>query len=448
MPRQIEGDFTHPDVVIISMGDNIQQLEELIQKQSAHADLGFINDSFNLIDGLQQHFQVVKSQSEQNADQLAQFETLIELSNLLNSGLNLSQLLEKIIDSVVRLTGAERAYLMLQDENNRLNVAIARNWNKSSLSAEDVKYSSTVINQVLEKREAKVISNAQHDQLIKNAESVAEFHLLSIFCIPLISQDKVIGVLYADNNREQGVFSIEIVPLLTAFASQAAIALENAHLYEQIKSNLNSLDVTRDAERRRLRNDLHDGIGSTLAAINLALDRTRSLISNNPSRAAEILLEVKTDVQQSIGVIRQLIEELRPPELEKGLLIALRDRFARFNSFETVRIEFLEPESLPRLSDHVAANLYLIALEAVTNVIRHAQASQCRVQFVVRENGISLSVEDDGRGFQPEQADGNGVASIKQRVHDLGGELSIDSSPTKGTCLRIETPFVKANSIP
>ncbi|MBI1279234.1 MAG: GAF domain-containing protein [Anaerolineaceae bacterium] len=447
MPRQIDANFTHSNPVLETIWENIQQLEDVIQSQASQADIGFISDTSDLLEALQQQFQIIKNQSEQNADRLSQFETLIELSNLLNSGLNVSQVLEKIIDSVVLLTGAERAYLMLQDENNRLNIAIARNWNKATLSEDEVKYSRTVIDGVLQTGKARVISNAQSDTSTQNAKSVVQLHFLSIFCIPLISQDKIIGVLYADNNHEQDVFSTENIPVLTAFASQAAIALENAHLYEQIKSNLNSLDTMRDAERRRLRNDLHDGIGSTLAAINLGLDRTRSLISNNPGRAAEVLLEVKSDVQQSIAVIRQVIEELRPPELEKGLLVALRERFERFNSFETVHIEFLEPPFLPRLSDHVAANLYLIALEAVTNVIRHAHATECRVEFIVYETGIRLSVDDNGRGFQPAQVDGTGVTSIKQRVKDLGGSYSIDSNPSKGTYLLIEAPFVKVNSI-
>lgn len=166
-------------------------------------------------------------------------EELVSISALLTSSLDLAEVLESVLDSVIRLTGAERAYLMLkQPSTDDLRVQVARNQNQENISDDDVTFSEGIIEAAINAREPVVTTNAQSDARFEARQSVMSHALRSIIVIPLFLGDEIVGVLYADNRIEAGIFRQESIPILSAYANQAAIAISNARLFERVKGDL------------------------------------------------------------------------------------------------------------------------------------------------------------------------------------------------------------------
>ncbi len=200
--------------------------------------------------------QSVKVTSNRLDQQLQRFEELVRISALLTSSLELSDVLEDVMDTVVSLTGAERAYLMLYDEDGELTVRAARNWNQQTINESEVGLSQSVVDAAVSERRPILTTNAQADTRFMDQESIVMQKLRSILCIPAILGDKPVGVLYADNRLKKGVFTEEIIPILTAFGNQVAIAIANAQLHgkvqddlQQAKMQIKELQINVDANK-------------------------------------------------------------------------------------------------------------------------------------------------------------------------------------------------------
>ena len=163
---------------------------------------------------------------------------LTEIGQVVNSTLELDEVLRTVMDSIVGLSRAERGFLMLKDEQGNLVPHVARNWEKESISSTEAAVSRTVIQKVAETGEAILTTNAQEDPRLSAQESIIAFNLRSILCVPLKVKNDLIGVIYADNRIRSGIFSETERDLLSAFANQAAVAIENARLFSSLKRTL------------------------------------------------------------------------------------------------------------------------------------------------------------------------------------------------------------------
>ncbi|MDZ4768634.1 MAG: GAF domain-containing protein [Chloroflexota bacterium] len=171
--------------------------------------------------------------------QLDSLEELLRTFQLITSSLELDEVLEDVMDTVIRITGAERAYLMLKHrETGELEIAVARNWDRENIGEEDAGFSRSVVAHALEENQAIITTNAQADKRFANVKSIMAHNLRSILCVPLAITGRPIGVLYADNRITNDVFRHEAIPLLTAFGTQAAIAIGNAQRYGEVKRDL------------------------------------------------------------------------------------------------------------------------------------------------------------------------------------------------------------------
>lgn len=206
----------------------------------------------NLINQTEVQKQNLKKNSRKLSRQLGQMQELVRTSALMTSSLDLERVLEDVIDTVIQLTGAERAFLMLKS-GEELKIHAARDWDKESLSDKEVSFSRGIINSAMEQGKPLITTNAQEDSRFSGMASVVSHDLRSIIVIPLIWQEKVQGVLYADNRLMMGVFNMDIIPLLTAFANQAAIAIANARLFERVKDDL--VQAQREVQRLRIQID-------------------------------------------------------------------------------------------------------------------------------------------------------------------------------------------------
>jgi GAF domain-containing protein len=188
---------------------------------------------------MEQHLGKLEKQGLKVVHQLDQQKELMRTMALITSSLELDQVLAEVMDTVIHMTGAERAYLMLRDKNGGdLSIRAARNWDRETMPQGDVIFSSSIVNAALEQQVPIITTNAEDDARFESKRSVVTHGLRSVVCIPLSLRGQVVGVLYADNRIEQGIFSNDDVPLLTAFGTQAAIAIENARQFGRVKDDL------------------------------------------------------------------------------------------------------------------------------------------------------------------------------------------------------------------
>ena len=165
---------------------------------------------------------------------LGMLETLLDITRSINSTLNLNELLEMIVDSVIKLADADRGFLMLAGREGDFQFRIARDREQKGLEERDFEISSSIVKDVRDKAEPLFISDLQDSDQFKNQESVIDLQLRTAVCVPLVLDDKVIGVIYTDSNRITTEFSAADLPIVTAFAAQAAIAIENAKLHGEV----------------------------------------------------------------------------------------------------------------------------------------------------------------------------------------------------------------------
>lgn len=215
---------------------SVEQLLQLLKQRNLQVSL----DLSGLVRGLRRDLSSTNQIVGQSAAKIQQLQELVRTSALINSSLELDRVLEDVIDTVVLITGAERAYLMLREpESGELVPRTARNWERQSLSENDVTFSSTIVNAAIEAGQPILTNNFQDDPRFKSGSLSLKIHgARSILCIPLLLRDKPVGVLYVDKRIQRDLFSPDILPILGAFANQAATAIENARLFGQVRADL------------------------------------------------------------------------------------------------------------------------------------------------------------------------------------------------------------------
>jgi signal transduction histidine kinase len=200
------------------------------------------------------------------------------------------------------------------------------------------------------------------------------------------------------------------------------------------------LVTAREEERRRLRRDLHDGLGPQLASLTLTLAAARELLRHDVDAADMLLQELSTHTQAAIADIRRVVYDLRPPALDDlGLVLALREQAAHYSQ-AGLQITIDAPDHLSPLPAAVDVAAYRIVQEALTNVVRHAQAHTCVVCLTLGD-ALIVVIRDDGTGLPPGGRAGVGLTSMRERSAELGGTCVIETAPGRGTCIRVELPL-------
>ena len=225
----------------IALAEQMTALRQVIQKTSAALQSARYEVPPEALEGLSQAEGEIERLAKLIASAEAQFRhmlALTEIGQVVNSTLELGEVLRIVMDNIVGLSHAERGFLMLKDETGSLVTRVARNWEKESINPTESAVSHTVIQKVVESGEAILTTNAQQDPRLSGQESIIAFNLRSILCVPLKVKNDLIGVIYADNRIRAGIFSETERDLLSAFANQAAVAIENARLFSSLKNTL------------------------------------------------------------------------------------------------------------------------------------------------------------------------------------------------------------------
>lgn len=273
-------------------------------------------------------------------------------------------------------------------------------------------------------------------------ESAMKTHYESITRLSLDYQSEHIGQLWLAP-REQGKgFTQAENNLLETVARQASIAAYNVRLTEELQRSREEIITTREEERRRLRRDLHDGLGPILASMSFRLDAVKNLMDSDIDNAKTVVAELKEQVQSSLSEIRRIAYDLRPPALDElGLIGALREHIVSLDS-ASERVFLLDaPQELPSLSAAVEVATYRIAMEAITNVQRHSNAAQCTISLSF-EADVELEIVDDGCGITSNARAGVGTTAMRERAAELGGKCIIENNAPHGTRVYAVIPLV------
>ena len=274
-----------------------------------------------------------------------------------------------------------------------------------------------------------------------SSKVVAEFgdEPESLEHLPLIHQSKTIGQLVFARRSPNELFSESEYKLLRNVSRQTGAAVHSAKLTADLRRSRMQLVTAREEERRRLRRDLHDGLGPTLAGVTLRIDNARNKLMSNPDQTDTILVETKEQIQDTIGDIRRLVYELRPPALDDmGLVNAVRS-YVDKQKIDGLKISIDDSKGLSPLPAAVEVAAYRIALEGISNVIRHAQATVAVIRFSPEQDKLTVEIVDNGIGLPEPIPVGVGMTSMRERAEELSGQLNlIPQSP--GTLLRVCLP--------
>lgn len=261
---------------------------------------------------------------------------------------------------------------------------------------------------------------------------------------PLRYQTEVVGYLVVSQRSPGEAFTEREQRLLADMAAQAGAMAYSVRLTAALQRSREKLVLTREEERRRIRRDLHDGLGPTLASQTFALDAILDLMETDPQEAARLAHSLKSQSQETVAEVRRLVYELRPPALDQlGLAGALQAHVVQLNHPQNLQILITaDPDPLPPLSAAVEVAAFRIALEAITNVVRHARARQCEVCLLLVGNGrphLHIEVSDDGIGLPSGHHQGVGLHSMRERTEELGGSLVVENL-ARGTRVTARLP--------
>jgi signal transduction histidine kinase len=270
----------------------------------------------------------------------------------------------------------------------------------------------------------------------------------------LIYQSELVGELRVSPRGPDDPITEADKRLLEDIAHQAGIAVHATRLTADLQQSRARLITAREEERRRMRRDLHDGIGPTLAGMTLKVGAIRNVLTSDPTAADKLLDELGRAIETSMADIRRLVYALRPPALDElGLVAALRAQAAQYQLPEIgakgdriqthFQVTIDAPTNFPSLPAAVEVAVYRIACEALTNIARHAKARTCHITLALDDVALRLEVSDDGVGLASERRTGIGLVSMRERAEELGGSCAITSNPGQGARILAVLPLAK-----
>lgn len=262
----------------------------------------------------------------------------------------------------------------------------------------------------------------------------------SFLGVPIVSRGDVIGALYLTDKVDGSEFDDDDERVIVVLAAHAAIAIENARLFEA------SRDLSVMEERNRLARELHDAMAQNLFSLSLTAEAAVGLLRTDPDRAAAELERVQELAHHTQVELRSLVFGLRPPQLDAdGLVATVGKQLEVMSRAHGIKVD-LRSRGNADLGTRVEGELYRIIQEALSNVVRHAHAATVTVDIDLADPTLSVVVRDDGAGFDPTARGIRerrlGLTSMRERAQGLGGTARIESSIGAGTTVRVEVPNV------
>lgn len=360
-----------------------------------------------------------------------ELESLLAMSQRLNLELDLDELLNHILQSVEQLVPQAEAP-SLWFYNAKTDEIRFQAWHGHDIEVTPrrVVVGNSFLGQVLQEQKPKVFNNPQ--DLIESSPSIAPLvqETKTVVGVPLLWQNKSIGILLAGNTTEGTVFNDHTVRLLTSLAAQASMGIHNAQLIQHVRAMSFQLLYAEEEERRRIATELHDEIGGLLTMLKMQLRRETN------SNAVD-------HVNRLIKRVRHITLDLRPAVLDDlGLVAALEEYIERYTDQTGVYVEFqTDITSTHRFDSNIEVTLYRMVQEALTNVARHAEIKRAQVLLHRDPGQLTVHVIDEGVGFAKERVlqdtATHGLSGMKERAQLIGGTVKIDAAPGAGTHITV-----------
>jgi signal transduction histidine kinase len=369
---------------------------------------------------------------------LRQLESLNEIGNALASEVDLEPLLGLVARRLRELVEAKLVLIALP-ERDALRVAAADGENAEDAAGMELALSGSKAGRVLERGRSERIDSVLEDPEI-DQQATRRLGVHSTLYVPLIVRGRPIGVVIAHNKQGPSpAFSEDDLRLAESLADRAAIAVD---LSRQVsRDSVRRVVEAQELERARLARELHDETGQALTSILLGLKPLEQMADSEEARAA--VASVRALVVSTLQDVRRLAVELRPSALDDfGLVPAVERLTETFREQSGLTVDLETQLGKERLAREAETTLYRVIQEALTNIVKHADAGRVSILLQRKDGAVVAVVEDDGSGFDPSatRADALGLAGMRERVALAGGRLQVESAPGSGTTLVAEVP--------
>jgi len=377
-------------------------------------------------------------------DERERHREVLAINRAIASAEDYDEVLRRVVDGTATFTGATACLLLLSQEDG-----LARVVRSVGIDPARAARLAVPLNERIDRELRGLLGFQARDEFVG---------------VPVIGKRGMMGVLAVYRQAPQAVEGVRDDELISAFADQAAIALDNAeriterkraeeHLRrsgEQLRALATKLQSIREEEKSRIARDLHDELGQALAALKIHLRSLESAIGALGGDGGKTLLDrvvaASALADETVETVHRIAVELRPGTLDHlGLGVTLQQEARRFEQRTGIRCDTHLPEHLPALEPELATALYRICQEAMTNVFRHAEASRVAVRLDVASDSVTLEVDDDGRGFDFASLhipSALGLLGMIERARALGGEVTFrQASAGRGTVVSASIPF-------
>ncbi len=395
------------------------------------------------------------SQFESAKDWLQGLTLVEEIGQHLSSTLNLDEVLALLLKRVTEALDAEDGSILLTEElSGDLIFQISLGSISEEIKPFRIPKGEGIAGEVALTGVPIRVDNAQKDKRhFKQIDIDTGFLTKTILCVPLLTRQKVIGVIEVFNKRS-GPFTDEDQVILSSIANFAAIAIENARLHQSVLAERDRVVQTQEEISRKLQRDLHDGPTQLVAAIQMNLDFAKQALKQDPALVEKELDEMMELAKKATHQMRTLLFELRPLVLEtQGLEAALRTFLKRRQKDERTALHLTvtstrHDNAIPRLVSKSEMAIFAIVQEAVNNALKHAMADNIYVTLNLKKDILSVNILDDGQGFDLNAVSNNyedrgsyGMINIKERAAVAGGNLTMKSAPGAGTEIQVDIPL-------
>jgi two-component system sensor histidine kinase DegS len=368
---------------------------------------------------------------------------------IVTGSLELEQILKDALDKVLEVTSLDAGLIFFLDKQTQELILTAyRGVAKESAAGVDrLKLGEGFCGRVAQSGEVMVIKDSSRDPRLTRL-AVRREGLRSQIIVPLKSKDEVQGVL-AVATRSSSQFLPEELELITVIGNQIGVAIENAHLYANMRFYARQITRAQENERKRIARELHDDTIQALVALSRRLDALSTLSEQLPQPAMRYLQQLRELTTGALRNVRRFVQDMRPPALDHlGLIPALEGLTSDLTEKEGIEVEFTVEGERRRLTPEEELVLFRIAQETLNNVRRHSQASRVVIQMEFYPDGVRMTINDNGRGFKVPERTGDlvttgklGLIGMYERTRLLGGTLLVQSEPGKGTTVIVDVPI-------
>jgi signal transduction histidine kinase len=364
---------------------------------------------------------------------------LAAITEAVASGRSLKDVLTRLADAARQISDASYAAIGIPEPEGDAFAAFIHVGMSDELVAEMGPLPRThgMLDAMLHDPKPVRLPDIKRDRRFRGWWPRAHPQMSSFLGVPIVSEGDVVGAFYLTDKVGAAEFTDEDQDAIVLLASHAAAAIEAAGMFEDSRS------LAMSEERERLARELHDALNQSLFSLSLTARAAARHIATDPDRAAVELNEIAVLSRQAMTELRAVVDGLRTPDVERdGLVPAIRNLADLLSRVHHLEIDVVA-DGEPGLEGRAEHEVFRIVQEALTNAVRHSQAARVTVT-VGNGDGLDVTIRDDGHGFEPGARNVRGkhlgLTSMRDRASGLGGRLTIESDPGRGSTVRLEVP--------